>query len=161
MLPRIAHAQDSLPVTSTPLLPALSSMHEMTQQLIQRLTERSQQVKELQIALQRVNDSAASSKRQSQALSAKLEEVRSSLEILRAELKATLSLLDKSTADYKALSAVWETFRSDAETQIADTARERDTERARADRNGILAIILGALAGAGAIFAGGHLLGVW
>jgi fatty acid desaturase len=80
---------------------------------------------------------------------------------LRTDLQETLISLDKSSADYKTLSTAWETYRADAETQLAEISKERDKERARADRLKMLAIVGWVAAGIAGGALGLHFAGAW
>ncbi len=161
MMPRTAHAQGSLPTTERQSPQGLSDMHRKAQSLVQRLTERSQQVKDLQAALTKANESGQASAKELLDLSDQLKAARESLSVLQKELTETLSSLDKLSTDYKLLSADWETYRMDSDDVILEVQKERDGERARADRLKLWAVIASVIVGLLGGFLGMHFAGTW
>jgi hypothetical protein len=168
VMPQIARGQELKPPPTSGSSGQIESLIALSTMQMQRLLERQQQVQKLQDALTRASEEARGSsddlkvsRVESMLLRQELASARELQAQSQTELQVTLKSLAESKTAFSSLRQASATYRQEAQDQIAEIARERNMEKARADAAVGWAIAGWISAAIAAGLAGAHLLGAW
>lgn len=103
----------------------IESLQSKVQQLVQRLSERTKQVDNLNEALTQARQSSDASAASLEALEEQYRQARTSESILRTELRATLNWLDRLKETQQRSLDAWESYRTEMRDQVEALRRER------------------------------------
>ena len=121
-----AHAQSEKPPEQPSLQDNLTSLVNLSQTLVSRLTERQQQVRDLQESLRQASAQLETSAEYSQDLEQRLTVALESLSSLQMDLQATLSLLAASKASLSQAETSFSAYRVEMQGQVQELERQRN-----------------------------------
>jgi hypothetical protein len=125
--PRIAHGQTEKAQQPPSLMQQIESLHSKEQLLVQRLTDRSNQVSDLEESLKRAKQKSDDSAASSEALEKKLALAKELQYSSEMGLQATLSSLDQLNQTQQRSDAAFQAYRTEMQSQVAELQRERNT----------------------------------
>lgn len=124
--PPTVPAQSESPSSPLSLMQQMASLQSKERLLVQRLTERSAQVSELQKDLREARKSSGGSAASSAILETQLSEARAEVTSLRKELKETSSSLDRLKQKQEQSQGASAGYRKEMQDQVKDLGAERD-----------------------------------
>jgi hypothetical protein len=165
LTPRISSAQTTSPAPTPPLSQQGTTLLEISELLVTRLTERQSQAEtqaqNSQNIEQALNSVTANDAQSSTASSAQSVKVQSGLNLSQAELLAISNWLGISVTDFASLSKALENYKQQVALNLKAVEKERDAALVVAKLNGIyLKIGIGVISVAG-IYEGGRALKWW